>query len=152
MDFQVTFCYVFSMISVAKIGSHINMRCLDMHDEQANTCSCLLSSSYQASFILIKLPYFTYRLYKCVFKDFRKVIFTVAARYKSVFMKYKMNVLLNICNMNYGLKNIHLANTYSWRVMYIINVWVSLNSWSFKHRNLKCTDKRIDLYIHTESN
>ncbi len=62
------------------------------------------------------------------------------------------NTLLNICNMNYGLKNINLANTYSWSVMYIINVWDSLNSLSFKYRNLKCTDKRRDLYIHTESN
>ncbi len=122
---------VFSMVSVAKIGSQINMHCLDMHDEQANTCSCFLSSSYQASFVLITLPYnFTDRLYKRVFKDFSKVIFTMAAQYKSLFMKCKndcfWNTLLNICSMNYGLKNIHLANTYSWSVMYIINVWYSL--------------------------
>lgn len=76
---------VFSMMSVAKIGSQINMHCLDMHDEQANTCSYLLSSSYQASFILIKLPYnFTDRIYKCVFKDFKSNLYNGCTVYKCI--------------------------------------------------------------------
>ncbi len=144
MDFQDTFCCV----QHGKCGKNrlTNKYALLRHAWWTSLyMQLLLSSSYQASFILITLPYNSQTGCTNVYsKDFSKVIFNEMQNNSF------WNTLLNICSMNYGLKN-NLANTYSWSVMYIINVWDSLNSLSFKYRNLKCTDKRIDLYIHTEA-